>query len=205
MPVTVPRGAGARKPLAIQRMIGGVVSTLLGTAAVLAMLGGMFSSSGTAPAVASTLAEAAGADQAAQNSVLPRPPASSGAGRRIVFDQSDQRVWLMAADGEVQQSYLVTGSKRDNVRPGTYRVLSKSRYARAYNGSGRFEFFVRFTTGRKAPIGFHSVTVDRRGRLAHSREELGTPSTPGCVELWRDEAESLWDFAPVGTSVVVTA
>lgn len=114
-------------------------------------------------------------------------------------------MWLVAGDGEVQRSYLVTGSNRDNVWPGTYRVTSRTRHARAYNGSGRFEFFVRFTEGRNAPIGFHSLTVDRNGRLVHTRDDLGTPRTPGCVEQWREDAIALWDFAPVGTSVVVTS
>lgn len=122
----------------------------------------------------------------------------------MVFDQSAQRVWLVAADDEVKRSYLVSGSNRNNVRPGSYRVDSRSRHARAYKGRGTFEFFVRFTRGRNAPIGFHAVTV-KDGRLVYAREDLGTPRTPGCVELWRDDAETLWKFAPLGTRVVVTA
>lgn len=155
------------------------------------------------PAAASTLAKTSAAG--ANGPAFPRLPADSGTGRRIVFDQSEQRVWLVATDGEVLLSSLVTGSDRDNVRPGVYGVQSRTRYARAYNGSGTFEFFVRFTTGRRAPIGFHSVTVDKQGQLVHARADLGTPSTPGCVELWRTDAEVLWEFAPVGTPVVVTA
>jgi lipoprotein-anchoring transpeptidase ErfK/SrfK len=188
--------------LAVHGVIGGMVWTLLGSGAVLAAMGGMFSPNGSTPAAASTLTRA---DSGVQEPTFPRVPADSGTGRRIVFDQSDQRVWLVAADGKVQNSSLVTGSDRGNVRAGSYRVQSRTRYARAYNGSGRFEFFVRFTTGRKAPIGFHSVTVNKQGQLVHARADLGTPSTPGCVELWRTDAEVLWDFAPVGTPVVVTA
>lgn len=183
-------------------VIGGLVWTLLGSGAVLAALGGMFSPSGSTPAAASTLTRA---DSGTDEPTFPRAPADSGTGRRIVFDQSEQRVWLVASDGEVEHSSLVTGSDRGNVRAGSYRVQSRTRYARAYNGSGRFEFFVRFTAGRKAAIGFHSVTVNRQGQLVHARSDLGTPSTPGCVELWRADAEVLWDFAPVGTPVVVTA
>lgn len=186
--------------MAFHGVVGGMVWALLGAAVTAAALGGLFSTSAPTRAVASTMTKAADREVA-----LPQPPAGSGEGRRIVFDQSEQRVWLMAAGGEVQRSYLVTGSNRGNVRPGEYRVQSKTRYARAYNGSGSFEFFVRFTSGRKAPIGFHSVTVNRSGELVHARADLGTPRTPGCVELWRDEAEVLWEFAPLGTPVVVTA
>lgn len=188
--------------MAVHSVVGGMVWTLLGSAGVLAALGGVFSPSGSTTAAASTLARA---DSGIHGPTFPRPPAHSGTGRRIIFDQSEQRVWLVASDGEVQQSSLVTGSDRGNVHPGSYRVQSRTRYARAYNGSGRFEFFVRFTTGHKSAIGFHSVTVNKQGEFVHARADLGTPSTPGCVELWRGDAEVLWDFAPVGTPVVVTA
>jgi lipoprotein-anchoring transpeptidase ErfK/SrfK len=178
----------------------GTVWVVLSVAVAVAAVGGMFSSSAPMNAAASTLTRSA--DVAADRS--PEPPASSGEGRRIVFDQSAQRVWLVAADGEVQRSYLVSGSDQNNVRPGTYSVKSRTRYARAYNGSGSFEYFVRFTHGRRAPIGFHSVTENRHGELVLARDELGTPRTPGCVEQWRDDAAALWAFAPVGTPVVVT-
>jgi hypothetical protein len=131
------------------------------------------------------------------------PPISSGAGRRVVFDQSDQRVWLLTSDGSVDRTYLVSGSNRGNVQPGSYIVASRSRHARSYNGNGTFEYFVRFTEGRNAPIGFHSVTVNQQGRYVHAREDLGIPRTPGCVEQWHDDAAALWAFAPVGTPVNV--
>lgn len=132
-------------------------------------------------------------------------PSESGDGRRIVFDQSDQRVWLVDDDDVVERTYLVSGSLTDNLRPGSYHVESKSRHANAFDGSGTMEYFVRFTTGRNAPIGFHTVPLDHSGQLEQSREQLGTPQSAGCVRQWMDDAVALWDFAPVGTSVVVTA
>lgn len=191
------RSRTGRRTLALHGVVGVLVSALLGTAGLLAALGGMFATIRQTPTNVAALA-------ADRDSFLPRPPANSGNGRRIVFDQSDQRVWLVASDGNVERSYLVIGSNRDNVSAGAYRVQSKTRYASAYNGSGQFEFFVRFTTGRRAPIGFHSITVKRSGELAYARADLGTARTPGCIELVRDEAASLWEFAPVGTPVVVT-
>jgi len=176
--------------------MGGTVPGLLVVAASVAAFGGMFAASHTPPAAAKTTN---------RSMVLPALPAHSGHGRRIVFDQSDQRVWLVAADGTVKRSYLVTGSKMDNLRPGSYGVKSKTRYARTYRGGGTLEYFVKFTQGRTAAIGFHAVTKLNNGTLVYARADLGTARTPGCVELWRDNARTLWEFAPVGTSVVVTA
>ncbi|HUS21421.1 MAG TPA: L,D-transpeptidase [Aeromicrobium sp.] len=139
-----------------------------------------------------------------REAALPKLPADSGYGRRIVFDQSEQRVWLVAADGDVKRSYLVTGSNRGNLRPGFYAVKSRTRYARTYRGGGTLEYFVKFTQGRTAAIGFHAVTMTRGG-LVYARSDLGTPHTPGCVEAWRNDAKALWAFAPLGTKVVVRA
>jgi hypothetical protein len=132
-------------------------------------------------------------------------PVASGEGRRIVFDQSDQRVWLVDDDDIVERTYLVSGSKLDNLQPGSYRVESRSRHADAFDGSGTMEYFVRFATGRNAPIGFHTVPLDHGGRLEQTREALGTPQSAGCVRQWLDDAVALWEFAPIGTNVVVTA
>jgi hypothetical protein len=180
--------------------VGGAVPSLLIAAASVAALGGTFTAGGPAPAAASTTLTRSTSREA----VLPKLPAGSGGGRRIVFDQSEQRVWLVAANGDVKRSYLVTGSNRGNLRPGFYAVKSRTRYARTYRGGGTLEYFVKFTQGRTAAIGFHAVTKLNNGTLVYAREDLGTPRTPGCVELWRNDARALWEFAPVGTPVVVT-
>jgi len=135
----------------------------------------------------------------------PPPPAGSGTGRRIVFDQSDQRVWLVEQDGTVDRTYLVSGSKHDNLQPGTYRVQSRQRHAVSFDHSGTMEYFVRFATGRSAPIGFHSIPVFNNGEPEQTVEQLGTPLSAGCVRQKKSDAKHLWDWAPDGTTVVVTA
>ena len=113
----------------------------------------------------------------------PAPPKGSGSGYRIVFDQGDQRVWLVARDGTVARTYPVSGSRFDNLRPGTYSVQSRSRHAVAFDGSGTMEYFVRFATGFSEPIGFHSVPVDNAGRLEQTRAQLGSRLSAGCFIL----------------------
>jgi hypothetical protein len=139
-------------------------------------------------------------------------PARSGQGRRVVFDMSRQRVWLVdeADKGdegdegeEVLRSYLVSGSELDNLGPGTYEVYSRSRHATGIDGSS-MDFMVRFTTGDNAPIGFHDIP-EMDGEPVQTRAQLGTPLSHGCVRQARPDAVALWRFAPVGTTVVVTA
>ena len=131
-------------------------------------------------------------------------PAGSGVGRRIVFDMSAQRVWLVRRGGAVHRTYLVSGSLTDNLEPGTYTVYSKSEHALGIDDSGTMRYMVRFARGDHAAIGFHDIPVHRGARV-QTRAELGTPQSHGCIRQARPDARALWDFAPAGTRVVVLA
>ncbi|HEX4472874.1 MAG TPA: L,D-transpeptidase [Nocardioides sp.] len=133
-------------------------------------------------------------------------PADSGTGRRIVFSQSLQRVWLLGQQtDDVEKSYLVSGSVTDNLQPGTYSVYSKSRWAVGIDDSGVMQYFVRFTQGPTgAAIGFHSIPT-KNGVALQSRAQLGTPESHGCIRQYLPDAIALWNFAPIGTKVVVVA
>jgi lipoprotein-anchoring transpeptidase ErfK/SrfK len=142
--------------------------------------------------------------QTDQTGGAPALPVDSGTGRRIVFSESEQRVWLVSDAGDVLRSYLVSGSATDNLDPGTYQVFSKSRYAVGVDDSGTMEYFIRFTHGDAgAAIGFHTIPVDD-GAPIQTTAQLGTPLSHGCVRQRTTDAVALWDFAPIGTTVVVT-
>jgi lipoprotein-anchoring transpeptidase ErfK/SrfK len=154
-----------------------------------------------------TSSDTAQDDQAdSDNAALDPPvPADSGDGKRVVFDQSDQRVWLVDDDGSVERTYLVSGSVTDNLDPGTYSVYSRSEDAVGVDDSGTMKYFVRFTQGPTgAAIGFHDIPIDD-GHLVQTVAQLGTPQSHGCIRQERPNAIALWDFAPVGTEVDVTA
>jgi len=129
-------------------------------------------------------------------------PADSGEGRRVVFDQSAQRVWLVGGQGRVQRTYLVSGSVEDNLDPGTYEVYSRSMKAWGIDDGGTMKYMVRFAHGKRAAIGFHDIPF-KDGDKVQTRAELGTALSGGCIRQWRPDAQALWDFAPLGTTVVV--
>jgi len=133
----------------------------------------------------------------------PALPSDSGSGKRVVFDISDQRVWLVDKGDEVRRTYLVSGSLTDNLDPGTYAVYSRSRHAVGIDDSGVMEYFTRFTRGVNAAIGFHSIPT-KNGRPLQTEKQLGTPQSHGCIRQATPDAKRLWAFAPVGTKVVVT-
>ena len=137
-------------------------------------------------------------------SVGPALPAGSGSGRRVVYSNSSQRVWLVEHGEWVVDSWLVSG--RPGVpQPGTYGVFSKSRHAWAGHGGITMEYMVRFAHGRTLAIGFHSIPVRSDGSTLQSEAELGQFRSAGCVRQRWDKARLLYEWAPIGTPVIVTA
>jgi lipoprotein-anchoring transpeptidase ErfK/SrfK len=132
-------------------------------------------------------------------------PRRSGHGRRVVYDMSDQRVWLVGADGSVRRSYLVSGSVYDNLEPGSYRVYSRSRHAVSFDQQSTMDFMVRFTEGDNAAIGFHDIPENVSGDPVQSFDQLGTPLSHGCIRQRPADAMAMWRFADLGTLVRVLA
>jgi hypothetical protein len=132
-------------------------------------------------------------------------PEGSGTGKRVVYSESRQRVWLVNEDEQVERTYLVSGSAYDNLEPGAFNVYSRSEDAWGVDDSGSMKYFVRFTQGDTgAAIGFHDIPI-KDGVPAQTEAQLGTPLSHGCVRQRRSDAIALWKFAPLGTSVIVTA
>jgi hypothetical protein len=131
-------------------------------------------------------------------------PPGSGAGRRIVYSNPLQRVWLVGGDGRVERTYLVSGRK--SVPPaGTYHVYSKSPVAYAGHNGITMRKMVRFTRSATSgiPIGFHDIPRYGDGRPMQAEDDLGGFRSAGCVRQSPADAAFLWDWTPVGTTVVV--
>lgn len=139
----------------------------------------------------------------AEATVVPALPVGSGSGKRVVFDMSEQRVWLVDGKDQVRRDYLVSGSRLGNLGPGRYEVFSRSEQAVSYTYEETMRFMVRFAHGQQASIGFHDIPRNQSGRPVQTRAQLGKALSAGCIRQARPDALALWRFAPIGTSVVV--
>lgn len=137
-------------------------------------------------------------------SAITQLPSNTGVGKRVIFDISAQRVWLVDDADEVVRTYLVSGSLTDNLEPGDYQVFSRSRWAVGIDDSGVMQYFVRFAHGHHAAIGFHSIPT-KHGHALQTAAQLGTPQSHGCIRQRLADAKRMWRFAPVGTDVRVIA
>jgi hypothetical protein len=136
---------------------------------------------------------------------LPPLPPASGSGRRIVYANAAQRVWLVEADGRPSHSWLVSGH-RNFPAPGTYRVFSKVTASTAGGGSLILPYMTRFAVASSGlAVGFHGIPLRRNGTPIQTDAELGQYRSHGCVRMAQDAIKVLYDWAPIGTTVVVLA
>lgn len=140
---------------------------------------------------------------------LLRVPENSGIGRRVVYSKKRMRVWLINAQGVVDNTYRVSGNQAwDQPRLGTYSVYSRSRYTCGYAPVADhlcWRYMVRFAYGREGGrIGFHEIpTNTRTGGPVQSLSQLGSALSGGCVRQSTTDAHYMWEWADVGTPVVV--
>lgn len=134
----------------------------------------------------------------------PPLPANSGSGRRLVYDRSGQRIWAVGDDNVVIRSWLVSGSKYNNETPGTHEVYSRSEVSTAWNGKAYLYKMVRWLKTDIGAIGFHALPIHVADNSPYQTEaELGQRLSGGCQRQANLDAAFTWDFAQVGTPVVV--
>ena len=157
------------------------------------------SASGRAPPQAVTVP--APAPAARRLRAAGRTPAT---GRRVVYSR------VAAADlggrGRRHGSSRPTSCRAARVSrtPARTSVYSRSMYTYSTaNPAIKWRYMVRFAYGPGGGrIGFHEIP-NRNGVPLQSERQLGQPLSGGCVRQSTADAEWMWNWAGVGTNVVV--
>ena len=133
------------------------------------------------------------------------PDVGLAGAQHIVYSVSDQRVWLVEADGTLFDTYLVSG-RAGTPAAGRYRVFSKSVDAWSFEPGVTMKHMVRFARDNEGKaIGFHSIPRTRYGSALQTTDQLGQYRSAGCVRQRDDKARQLYEWAPIDTPVVVLA
>ena len=130
-------------------------------------------------------------------------PIKSGTGRRIVYANRQQRVWVINADNEVIRTFPVSGMLGQPGK-GTFSVFSKSPTSYSPEFAGvTFRFMTRFAIGRNGGnIGFHEIPI-RNSKPMQTVDELGAFKGSGCLRSSTQDALFIYQWATLGTKVVV--
>jgi len=134
------------------------------------------------------------------------PPADTGWGRRVVYSKSQQTVWAYDENNTMIKVHRVSGRQdpRDPL-PGVYQVWSRSlRTFSINNPTITWNYMVRFAKGdRDGNIGFHDIPY-QYGQPVQTVDQLGQALSGGCVRQAPEDAVWMWNWAQLGTVVVVT-
>lgn len=130
----------------------------------------------------------------AAGSVLAELPAAASYGEHwIDVDLSNQRVYAYEGDTMVNSFVVSTGTWQTPTVTGSYKVWIKLR-STTMAGPGYYLTNVPYTMYFYKGYGLH-------GTYWHNN--FGTPMSHGCVNLRTSDAEWLYNFASVGTTVNV--
>ena len=133
----------------------------------------------------------------------PLLPANSGVGRRVVYQNKLQWVWVVDANNKVREAMPVSG-RRGVPKPGEYQVTSQS--LRSYSLDFEGVWFINMTRFAFGPaggnIGFHEIPV-KDGKKLQTEDQLGSFQGSGCLRMAPDDAKLIFKFATRGTKVVV--
>lgn len=133
----------------------------------------------------------------------PALPANSGVGRRVVYQNNLQWVWVVDANNKVREAMPVSG-RRGVPKPGEYQVTSQS--LRSYSLDFEGVWFINMTRFAFGPaggnIGFHEIPV-KDGKTLQTEDQLGSFQGSGCLRMAPDDAKLIFKFATRGTKVVV--
>jgi hypothetical protein len=146
--------------------------------------------------------------EAPTTTVAPAPPDTgvpnlSGSGRRVVYSKNRMRVWVVDGNNGTVRTYRVSG-RMGQPDPGVYQVYSRSTFTCNIDHPNIcMRFMVRFAHGPLGDnIGFHEIPK-KDGVPIEADSQLGQPLSGGCVRQATADAEFMWGFAGIGTTVVV--
>ena len=131
-------------------------------------------------------------------------PANSGTGRRVVYSRAQQRVWAVDANGQVVKTHRVSGRPYEPYA-GTYSVYSRSMYTYS-SANPDIKLPLHGPLRLRAERRPHRVPRDpepKYGVPIQSESQLGQPLSGGCVRQATADAQWMWNWAGVGTKVVV--
>ena len=132
----------------------------------------------------------------------PPPYPEVGSGKRIIYSNSGQQIWLIDENERLVDTYPVSG-RIGIPHDGTYTVYSKSVNAWAPYGGITMKHMVRFvrpgTWGNRWAYGFHSIPRYSNGDPMQTEAELGYYRSGGCVRQADHKAYALFQWSTIAT------
>jgi LysM repeat protein len=137
---------------------------------------------------------------AGSSAAAPAAPAVPGGAKRIVVDLSDQRMYVYQ-NGQLLWNWVIsTGQPGRDTAVGHYKVLNKIPNAYASTWSLQMPYWLGIYWAGSLQNGIHALPIQANGQRLWEGY-LGQRVSFGCVILSTQNAQTLYNWAPVGTPV----
>ena len=134
------------------------------------------------------------------NAYDPNDPRPVKLEKHIEISVADQKLSYFVGQYEIG-THPISGGKPGWPTPkGTFKIMKKNPKAWSRAGGLWMPYWMAFAQG--GAVGIHELPIWPSGRREGS-DHLGKPASHGCVRLGIGPAKALYDWAPVGTRVVV--
>lgn len=125
----------------------------------------------------------------------------------IEIDLSQQKMYLWENEQNIA-IYRISSGLYYPTPPGRYQILNKANNAYSYIYNVWMPFWMAFSLDPQvnAYLGIHELPywIDQAGQeIRRPRDFIGSPHTGGCVSLDVGEAKQVYDWAQVGTPVLI--
>ncbi|HJX39601.1 MAG TPA: LysM peptidoglycan-binding domain-containing protein [Anaerolineae bacterium] len=135
------------------------------------------------------------------SSPAPAPaPQPSGSNKRIVIDLSEQHMYVYQDGGLLWSWVTSTGMPGAATIPGNFQVLTKVPNAYAYTWGLQMPYWLGIYWAGSLQNGIHALPIMADGRILWDGY-LGQPVSYGCIILSTENAQTLYNWADVGTPV----
>ncbi|HEY74541.1 MAG: hypothetical protein B6I35_02825 [Anaerolineaceae bacterium 4572_32.2] len=128
--------------------------------------------------------------------------APTGGGKRILIDLSEQHLYAYQGNALVYSFVASTGKPGAGTSAGTFRVLDKIPNAYASTWGLQMPHWLGIYWAGGLENGIHALPISANGQRLWAGY-LGTPVSFGCIILGVEQARLLYQWAEVGTPVVI--
>ena len=128
-------------------------------------------------------------------------PVSTG-GKRILIDLSEQHLYAYQGNALVYSFVASTGKPGAGTRAGTFRVLDKYPNAYASTWNLQMPHWLGIYWAGGLENGIHALPIMANGQRLWAGY-LGTPVSFGCIILGVEQARLLYQWAEIGTPVII--
>ncbi len=136
---------------------------------------------------------------AGQRLVIPR--GSAGGGKRIVVDISEQRLYAYQGDSLIYNFVASTGQPGLDTLVGQFKVISKIPNAYNYDYGLTMPHWLGIYWAGSLENGIHALPIQGGQRLWSGY--LGSRISWGCIVLGTEAARKLYNWAEMGTPVII--